>query len=177
MAALDDNPQRDTEPTTAHVVAADTTSRRARVARAVDMCLATKTRGDVITRRELEAWLAVAYPTSGSRRDFERAALLFAALKADFDEVLLHEHRMAVESERGGRWRIVSPEEQAELAMRLARDGFRRTLAKSVSVATHVDVAALNDTQRAALDATTARLAAIQMFARKNLPRLGGGER
>lgn len=158
-------------------VASEHVSRRARVERAVARCLAAKTYGDTIAREELEAWFAITFPTTGTKADFDRVNLLFAALKVDFDDALLTEHKMAVESERGGKWRIVTPAEQSALAARTAREGFRRTLAKSLSIGANVDVSQLNDAQRAALDGTNARLAAIQMFARKNMGRrLGGGE-
>ncbi len=158
-------------------LASERTSRRARVSEAVSRCVAEKTHGDTITRAELEAWLAVTYPSHGTKAEFDRANMLFAALKVDFDAALLEEHRMAVGSERGGRWRIVHPSEQAALATTTARDAFRRGLAKAQAIASNVDVTQLNDADRARLDDTSARLAAIQMFARKNMGRrLGGGE-
>ena len=160
-------------------VSSQRVSRRARVAEAVTRCVATKRHGDTVTREELLVWFAIQYPSVGTKRDFDRADLLFASMKADFDEAMLVEHKMAVESERGGRWRFVLPSEQAAFAAKVARDGFTRALGKAQTVASNVDLAQLNDAQRAKVDDTAARLAAIRMFANKSIPRRlpeGGGK-
>lgn len=159
-------------------VASETATRRARVALAVERCVASKTRGDVVTRAEIEGWLSIVFPSAATRREYQRLDLLFAAMKADFDAVLLTEHRMALESERGGRWRIVLPSEQADLAAETARAAFRRGLAKAQAIAANVDVTALTDGERSKLDDTAARLASVQLFARKAMvPRLPSGGR
>jgi hypothetical protein len=152
-------------------VSSQRVSRRARVEAAVARCAATKRHGDTVTREELQAWFSITYPAVGTKRDFDRVDLLFAALKADFDAAMLEEHKMAVESERGGRWRFVLPSEQAGYAAKVARDGFTRALGKAQAVASNVDLAQLSDTERAKLDDTSARLAAIRMFATKSIPR------
>ena len=92
----------DTDPE----VASQEVSRRARVAEAVMRCVAKKCHGDVVTRDELLGWFAITYPQFGSKRDFDRVNMLFAEMKADFDDEMLSAHKMALESERGGRWRI-----------------------------------------------------------------------
>lgn len=151
-------------------VASQNVSKTTRVANAVTKCVETKRHGDTITKDELLVWFSLSYPKIGTKRDFDKADLLFATMKADFDETMLEEHKMAIESERGGKWRIVMPHEQAGYAAKVARDGFSRTLAKAQSVAHNVDVARLNDVERARLDDTASRLAGIAMFARKNIP-------
>jgi len=72
----------------------------------------------------------------------------------------------------------VLPSEQAQLATKTARQAFKRGLTKAQAITAHVDVSALSDVERSRLDDTSARLAAIQMFAAKNIPRRlpsGGG--
>jgi len=151
-------------------IASQGVTRRARVEEAVARCIATKAHGDTITKEELLTWFAITYPQYGTKRDFDRIDLLFASMKADFDALILSAHKMAVECARGGKWRIVLPSEQADFATRTARDAFRRGLAKAQAVTSNVDVARLNDTERARLDDTSARLASIQMFAKKSIP-------
>ena len=146
-------------------------SERVRVAEAVSRCVTEKTHGDTITKAELLAWFSLAYPQVGTKRDFSIVDMAFVSMKSKFDTSLLTRHKMALEAERGEVWRIVLPSEQAELATRTARTAFSRGLAKAQAVASNVDVAGLNDTQRARLDDTSARLAAIQLFAAKKIPR------
>lgn len=150
-------------------LASERLTRRARVSQAVDRCLLTKTHGDTITRSELEAWFSLTYPVNGSRAEYQKLELLFAALKSDFDGALLTEHHMAVSSERNGRWRIVLPSEQADLATKTAREAFTRGLTKAQAISSHVEVAQLSDSERSRLDDTSARLASISMFASKSL--------
>jgi hypothetical protein len=152
-------------------IASERVTRSARVAQAVERCTKSKVRGDVVTRAELEGWFSLEFPSVATRRDYQRTELLFAALKSDFDRELLTSHRMALESERGGRWRIVLPSEHAELAVKTAREMFSRGLLKAQSIASNVDVAQLSDPERVRLDDTSARLASIQMFARKAMAR------
>lgn len=155
-------------------LASQTLTRKARVMQAVDRCIEEKRHGDVLTRAELEAWFSIEFPNAATRSDYQRLDLLFAALKSDFDKELLTAHKMALESERGGRWRIVLPSEQSGLAAKTAREMFSRGLLKAQSIAANVEVASLTDGERAKLDDTSARLASIQMFAktalRKGLP-------
>lgn len=153
-------------------------SERARVAEAVSRCVAEKVHGDAITKAELLVWFALTYPQVGTRVEFAKAELLFARMKSKFDEAMLAQHKMALESERHETWRIVLPSEQARLATKTAQQAFKRGLTKAQEITAHVDVAALNDAERSKLDDTSARLAAIQMFAAKNIPRRlpsGGG--
>lgn len=152
-------------------LASEGSTRRARVARAVDRCIASKSRGDVVTRAELESWFCIDFPNAATRRDYQRLEILFTALKCDFDRDLLASHKMALESERGGRWRIVLPSEHAELAVKTAREMFSRGLMKAQSIASNVDIAQLSDPERVRLDDTSARLASIQMFSRKAMAR------
>lgn len=150
-------------------LASERLTRRARVSQAVDRCVAEKKHGDTITRAELESWFNLTYPVNGSRAEYQKLELLFAALKSDFDGEMLTTYRMALASERNGRWRIVLPSEQADLATKTAREAFTRGLAKAGAIAAHVEVAQLNDGERARLDDTAARLASIRMFATSSL--------
>lgn len=154
-------------------------ARRARVAAAVAQCIETKTYGDTITKAELLTWFAITYPQTGTKREFDRVDMIFMTMKSEFDVSLLTDHKMATESEYGGKWRIVLPSEQAELARRTARNAFTKGIAKAQAITSNVDVAQLNDVERARLDDTSARLAAIRMFASKNIPHKlpnGGGK-
>jgi hypothetical protein len=148
-------------------VASDRVSRSARVAQAIERCIESKSRGDVVTRAELESWFSMVFPSISTRRDHDRANVLFAGLKCDFDRELLTTHRMALQSERGGKWRIVLPSEHAALAADTARQLFTRGLYKAQSIASNVDASQLSDPERVRLDDTSARLASIQMFSRK----------
>lgn len=150
-------------------LATERVSRRARVGAAVSKCVATKTYGDIVTRAELLSWFSLAVPAVGTKRDFDRVELLFAALKADFDEAMLTEHKMAVESKRGGNWRIVLPEEQATFATRTARDGIVRALAKGRAIVDNVKIDALSDAERARRDFESSRLAGLADLAAKSL--------
>jgi len=148
-------------------VASDRVSRSARVAQAIERCLASKSRGDVVTRAELESWFSMVFPSISTRRDHDRANVIFVGLKFEFDRELLITHRMALQSERGGKWRIVLPSEHAALAADTARQLFTRGLYKAQSIASNVDASQLSDPERVRLDDTSARLASIQMFSRK----------
>lgn len=144
-------------------------SRRARAAAAVSKCVATKTYGDTVTRTELLGWFSLTVPAVGTKREFDRVELLFASLKADFDEAMLTDHKMAVESKRGGNWRIVLPEEQATFATRTARDGIVRALAKGRAIVDNVKIDALSDAERARRDFESSRLAGLADLAAKSL--------
>lgn len=144
-------------------------SRRIRVAEAVAHCVERKKYGDTITREEFLAWFMLTYPAYGTKRDFDRVNVAFVDMKAAFDERLLTDHKMALESERYGKWRIVVPSEQASLAAKVARDGFSRTLTKAKSIADNVDVEKLTDAERSRVNETAANLAAIEMFASKSM--------
>lgn len=172
MSAVVHDMKDTTEVTTKRV------SERARVAEAVSRCVAEKVHGDAITKAELLVWLALTYPQVGTRKEFAKAELLFARMKAKFDDAMLVQHKMALQSERGEVWRIVLPSEQSDFAVKAARTAFTRGLKKAQSLTANVDVSGLTDAARAKLDDTSARLAAIQMFAAKNIPRRlpdGGG--
>lgn len=80
-------------------IASQRVSRRTRVTAAVSRCVATKTYGDTVTRAELMGWFSLVLPAVGTKREFDRVDLLFAALKAYFDEA---------RRKRGGR-KAVSP--------------------------------------------------------------------
>lgn len=157
-------------PTDTTTLASPTLTRRARVDQAVERCVGVKQHGDVVTRAELEEWFAIEFPNAATRKDYARLELLFAGLKSDFDHALLAQHKMALESERNGRWRIVLPGDQAELAAKTARESFTRGLAKAQAIAANVAREQLSDGERARLDDTSARLASIAMFAKKNIP-------
>lgn len=150
-------------------IASQRVSRRARVATAVSRCVASKTYGDTVTRAELMGWFSLTLPAVGTKREFDRVELLFAALKADFDDALLTDHKMAVESKRGGNWRIVLPEEQATFATRTVRDGVVRALAKGRAIVDNVKVDALSDAERARRDFESSRLAGLADLAAKSL--------
>ncbi len=136
---------------------------------AVARLVAEFTYGDTVTRAWFCEAFGIEYPAQCSVKALRKIDFALFGMRVHFDELLLHEHKMALRSLGKGEWEIVPPAEQAAYAQERTAAAAARAFAKGREIIEHTKTDELTAAELKARTDTLARLGSLEHMLRKRL--------
>jgi len=125
--------------------------------------------GDTIEKDWLEVAFGIDVPEVATRDDFERAKLKFFAMMVLFRGELLLSHKMALRSLGRGRWQIVPPGEQHELALEQLWNDIERAFRRADEIIEHTRLDLLSADESRARNEAMGKVAAVRALTQRVL--------
>ena len=125
--------------------------------------------GDVIPLEWLQKEFEIEIPAHADRKTFQDLQFKMLAALDGFKETLLLEYHKALQNQFGVGYRVVTPQEQTDYAMRNLRRGVRKEIQKAIGVLTHVNHDLLSEDEIRNNADALGRVAALASFVKRQV--------